>query len=1051
MRFLFLLLALAGTPLLAQNCGDDCGSISGLNWLDENRDGIRQDSESLTITEVKLYGNDGSTLISEKSEFSGEYTFTDLPPGDYTLEFEPPGGFAFYSTLSKQGSDPARDSDATDVNEGEYNVQITLGAGQEINTDADVGWIVTESPSVRTVREATCANPTGAVEVIIKGRAPAIIFVDGQPVPRTGEATLLDSLTPGGHYLEISLGKSRRLSNGTLIYEAQSVQNIFVSEPFPVEVIKAGSECIDPTLVRLAVAPIDSSSFASYEWSDGSTDSVVRQPVVGESYSVTVTLDDGCQATSEFPYRVRATPYTFPQDSIIRLDCVTGLATIALPESISQAVEFRLRPPDAGRGDPASEFTVDKPGFYSLSPGPGSSCAVSGEFEVLDDRLTGMVLRQERIDSCLLDANNLFVSHPTTTDFSKTHTFNFRGPADSIVPDPQKTWFADLYGALPGLYFVDVTSECGDTTLSTLVVAADTCEFISNVSGLVYLNNDGLCDDSSNSASTAIPRANVSLTNDGGTRNYLFQTDDDGYWEGRIVPDTYRITVLTPRDSSLVACPSSRSFYTFPPGLVAFIPLAMIEVTDCASLSVDVVSPRFRVCFENKAYVSYANRGGQMAENALLRVTVDPLFEEVTATQNFTRSGDVLTFDLSDLPALGRGQLQLGFKVSCESIRGQLHCLKAEISSDNDCNPGTGRALLDVTAAPCDGDSLRFNITNVGTVAMSSDLEYFVYVDAELDENESKRVAGLAAGQNLGLTFPATGATVQVVARQATMGGIGSAYPSAIVEGCGGIMIGAGVQISSDNGFAGRSIYCRINTGSFDPNEKRVFPTGLGDLGDVPPGTRLTYELHFQNTGTDTAFTVVIRDVLPAELDVATIEFGASSHDYDVMIDDGRVLTFTFNDILLVDSFTNVAGSMGVVSFSIDHVETLERGDEFQNRAGIYFDFNEPVITEFVRTRIVPLPSLINSLVPEFRNFPVRIELFPNPVGNELQVELPDLNGPVDVSLRVINVFGQTAGTYPYFKQGDPIDVSALPVGTYVLVAQSGGHVIGRKQFVVAR
>ncbi|NJC25772.1 DUF7619 domain-containing protein [Neolewinella antarctica] len=1033
MRFLFLLLALASTPLFAQNCTENCGSISGRSWFDMNRDGIRQEKELPVPGRVALFQDRTAQPLEIDIEEDGTYAFNDLAAGTYIIEFLPPTPIVF-ATSRKQGDDPTRDSD---VNAGSFEVEIDLAANQDVTSDADIGWLLLDV-FVRTLREPSCANPSGDYEVVSTSLSSAELTINGESVPTPGDTLILDELVSGNNEFTVS-------------FAGNSASFSFVVPPAtpPLKLTQTGSHCTDSTQVHLAIEAIDFASAVSYQWSDGSTDSILRQPVVGQRYDVTVSLDNGCDAFGK--YVAKPTKYVFPQPSIFRLDCATGLDTITLPESFYKLVEFQLREPGSDWGASANEFIVDRHANYAVRPAPGSSCAVSGGLQVVDGRLAGLSLREERIDPCLLDANYLFVDHPTTPDFFDSHEFSFRGPADSIVPDRSTSWFADLYGAQPGTYSVDVTSECGDTTLSTIVATADTCKLIPNVSGVVSLNEDGSCNGSLDDAGPSIPRVNVNLTNDDGTRAYLFQTDDTGYWEGRIPPDTYRASAAKPQDGSLLPCPSPLPSYTVNPDFETKINLAMAEVADCASLNVDVTSPRFRVCFDNRAYVSYANRGGEVAENTVLEVTVDSLFDEVTATETFTRSGDVLTFDLADLPALGRGQLRIDFKVNCDAIRGQLHCIKAEISSDNACNPGDERALVDVTADPCDGDSTRFNITNIGTEAMANALEYFVYVNTELDESRSKRVAGLEAGETLTLSFPATGSTVQVVARQATAAGVGSAYPSAIVEGCGGVMTGSGVQISSDNGFAGRSIYCRTNTGSFDPNEKLVFPVGLGEMGDVPPGTRLTYELHYQNTGTDTAFTVVIRDTLPVELDIATIDFGTSSHDYRVRIDSGRVLIFTFDNILLVDSFTNVTGSMGVVKYKINHVTTLERGDQFRNRAGIYFDFNDPVITEYARTRIEPLPSLFSSLTDDLRDAAIKIELFPNPVGAELRVELPELKVNANVSLRTVDVFGRTVGTYAYPGRNQPINVSALPTGPYVLVVESNGQIIGRKQFMVAR
>ena len=67
----------------------------------------------------------------------------------------------------------------------------------------------------------------------------------------------------------------------------------------------------------------------------------------------------------------------------------------------------------------------------------------------------------------------------------------------------------------------------------------------------------------------------------------------------------------------------------------------------------------------------------------------------------------------------------------------------------------------------------------------------------------------------------------------------------------------------------------------------------------------------FQNTGTDTAFTVVIRDTLDIDFDIFSVVSGVSSHSYEFKMYGPRVLEWTFNDINLPDSAANQEGSNG--------------------------------------------------------------------------------------------------------------------------------------------
>ena len=58
-------------------------------------------------------------------------------------------------------------------------------------------------------------------------------------------------------------------------------------------------------------------------------------------------------------------------------------------------------------------------------------------------------------------------------------------------------------------------------------------------------------------------------------------------------------------------------------------------------------------------------------------------------------------------------------------------------------------------------------------------------------------------------------------------------------------------------------------SGSFDPNDKQENYAGKMPLKDVVDGKSLDYLIRFQNTGNDTAFTIVVRDTLDAQLDAS--------------------------------------------------------------------------------------------------------------------------------------------------------------------------------------
>lgn len=137
--------------------------------------------------------------------------------------------------------------------------------------------------------------------------------------------------------------------------------------------------------------------------------------------------------------------------------------------------------------------------------------------------------------------------------------------------------------------------------------------------------------------------------------------------------------------------------------------------------------------------------------------------------------------------------------------------------------------------------------------------------------------------------------------------------------------------------------------GSYDPNEKST-QTGENQWGGLitESDSLLHYQIQFQNTGTDTAFTVVIRDTLDADLNVESIRPGMASHPYRLEFEGNNVLVFNFRDIMLPDSNRNEPASHGYATFSIKRKPNLAIGTEFHNSAAIFFDYNTPIITNTV-------------------------------------------------------------------------------------------------------
>jgi hypothetical protein len=154
--------------------------------------------------------------------------------------------------------------------------------------------------------------------------------------------------------------------------------------------------------------------------------------------------------------------------------------------------------------------------------------------------------------------------------------------------------------------------------------------------------------------------------------------------------------------------------------------------------------------------------------------------------------------------------------------------------------------------------------------------------------------------------------------------------------------------------------YNEVVTGSHDPNEKDVSPANSIAAED----SVLTYSIHFQNTGNDSTWFVIIRDTLSSFLDATSVQNIASSHPYsDFSISGEGILKWTFNPLRLVDSVTNPSGSKGFVMFTVKKRSDAPVGAIIQNNASIYFDYNVPVVTNTViDTVMTPISANVSAV-----------------------------------------------------------------------------------------
>lgn len=231
---------------------------------------------------------------------------------------------------------------------------------------------------------------------------------------------------------------------------------------------------------------------------------------------------------------------------------------------------------------------------------------------------------------------------------------------------------------------------------------------------------------------------------------------------------------------------------------------------------------------------------------------------------------------------------------------------------------------------------------------------------------------------------------------------------------------------------------------AYDPNDKLVnFPIVPTDY--EPATSELVYTIRFQNTGTDTAFTVVVRDTLDALLDWNTFRPLGASHPFEAGLNlSTGTAAFQFQHILLPDSNVNEIASHGYAQFAIRLKSGLEPDTKIFNTAAIYFDFNPPIFTNAVETKVQEPVSVTPG--PGLRWL---ASISPNPTTGDFSVELP-LPATPDMAFRIVDLSGRfilekqmTTGS-----MRQPVQAGVLPTGLYFLQVVSAGRVLAVEKLI---
>ncbi|HDH4670911.1 TPA: carboxypeptidase regulatory-like domain-containing protein, partial [Staphylococcus aureus] len=193
-------------------------------WNDHNKDGVQDDNEpGISDVKVTLKNKAGQELKVTKTNKDGKYEFTDLPNGEYQVDFETPAG---YVPTIKNTKDDTKDSDGPLKAEGIIsngdNFTVDQGFYKKEEPKYHVGDKVWEDTNKDGIQQDSESGISG-VKVTLKGK-------DGETIETKatddqgkylfenvtkGEYTIEFETPEGYKPTEIGKGDADKDSNGT--------------------------------------------------------------------------------------------------------------------------------------------------------------------------------------------------------------------------------------------------------------------------------------------------------------------------------------------------------------------------------------------------------------------------------------------------------------------------------------------------------------------------------------------------------------------------------------------------------------------------------------------------------------------------------------------------------------------------------------------------------------------------------------------------------------------------------------------------------------------
>jgi len=538
----------------------------------------------------------------------------------------------------------------------------------------------------------------------------------------------------------------------------------------------------------------------------------------------------------------------------------------------------------------------------------------------------------------------------------------------------------------------------------------------------------------------------VELTS--GNRKYYRSTDKNGFYSFDLPKGIYSLRLLAKNEFWQI-CDDAISVNLTEDQQEAPVFVANYFL-ECPVIKTDISTPILKRCEDNMYHLIYENQGTTLAENVKIKVDFDRFMTFVSTDFNdFSTGNQQVIFNIGDVDVQERDTILLVLNLDCtETQTGQTHCVTAQANPNTPCfiAPDFSGAVLQLDAV-CDeiNNKVRFNITNNGTAAMKNAKSYIVTED---DVMRPPQPIQLDQAASFSLEFPADGKTYRVIAQQDDLFPYEDQNITLAIEGCtSGSTFSKGFVNMYEESDRDISIDkdCQQSTDIISGQEIVPFPLGYGAEHYINRDANIEYLIRFANTEKDTIRQVTIRNSIPANLDINTLQMGSSSHPYTYTFNKSRELVISFDQIALPDTSAGLA-SLGYVKYKILPVELIQDKDTIFNTSRIFYN-NE--ISKFTNTTFHVIGTNFIKVTSVDGNIEkMQIRIYPNPASQQITVQAL-VSEDHETWINIADMYGKNWYTEKSNTPKHTINCQDWSPGVYVMQVKNKHNVTGTVKFVI--